>query len=86
MRINARLDDEHTRKVEYLRAATGRTLTEVVKDAIDHYHAEVAAGSGRASAVLARTGFIGCGEADADLSADYKRRLSDSLDAKHDHR
>lgn len=86
MRINASLDDERAGKVEYLRAATGKTLFDVVKEAIDHYDAEVAGGPKRVSEVLAQTGFIGCADADEHLSTDYKRLLTDSLDAKHGHR
>jgi hypothetical protein len=86
MRINARLDDERAGKMEYLRAATGQTLSDVVKKAIDHYYAEVTGAPARASSVLAQTGFIGCADADEHLSTDYKRLLTDTLDAKHGHR
>jgi len=86
MRINARLDDERASKLEYLRATTGQTLSDVVKEAIDHYYAEVSGAAVRASEVLARNGFIGCADGDEGLSADYKRLLSESLDAKHGHR
>jgi predicted DNA-binding protein len=70
MRINARLDDEHSRKVEYLRVANGQTMSNVVKEAIDHYYAEVSAASKRASQVLERTGLIGCADGDPALSTD----------------
>jgi predicted DNA-binding protein len=83
MRINARLNDEHARKVEYLRAATGQTPSDVVKEAIDHYYTEVSAAPKRASQVLERTGFIGCADGEPELSTDYKRLLGKSLDAKH---
>lgn len=86
MRINARLDDTQARMLEYLRAVTGQTLSDVVKAAIERYYTEVSAVPTRAIEVLERTGFIGCGEADPDLSADYKRLLGASLVAKHDHR
>ena len=35
---------------------------------------------------LMQSGFIGCGEAEPDLSVNYKAQLSDSLSAKYDHR
>ena len=35
---------------------------------------------------LMQSGFIGCGEAEPDLSVNYKAHLSDSLSAKYDHR
>lgn len=86
MRINARLDDIQARMLDYLRASTGQTLSDVVKAAIERYYAEVSAAPTRAAEVLERTGFIGCFDADPDLSADYKHLLGASLDAKHDHR
>ena len=83
MRINARLDDEQSRKLEYLRTVTGRTVSDLIKEALEHYYAEVTAKPVRAVEVLRRTGLIGCAEGDPDLSSDYKRHLADSLAAKH---
>ena len=86
MRIEAMLDDEQARKLEYLRTVTGSTLSDVVKTAIEHYHAEVAAAPVRAADALIQTGFIGCSEGDPDLSASYKQHLPDSDGSKHGHR
>ncbi|WP_295438147.1 ribbon-helix-helix protein, CopG family [uncultured Thiodictyon sp.] len=86
MRINARLDEDQARKVDYLRERTGQSVTDVIRAAIERYHAQISAQRERPAAVLARTGFVGCGEADANLSRDYKRLLAESLDVKHGHR
>jgi hypothetical protein len=86
MRINARLDAEQAHKLEYLRAATGGSLSDVVKTAIERYYAEVSAAPARTAEILRQTGLIGCAEGDTELSARYKQLLSESLDAKHGHR
>ena len=86
MRINARLDEDQARKIAWLRERTGQGVTAVVREAIERYHAQVSAQRERPVEVLTRTGFVGCGAADQHLSRDYKRLLSESLDAKHGHR
>ncbi|MCG6941644.1 MAG: ribbon-helix-helix protein, CopG family [Thiohalocapsa sp.] len=69
MRINTGLDDEQSRKLDHLRALTGRTVSELIKEALEHYDAEVTAKPVRAEEVLCRTGLIGCTEGDPDLSS-----------------
>ncbi len=41
MRINARLDDRSAEKLAWLREQTGQTLSDVVRESIERYHAEV---------------------------------------------
>lgn len=79
-RINARIDGELAAKVEYLKRATRRTTTEVVRDSIEAYHRQVIAGLGPV-ALLAD--FIASGEAAADLSSSYKEELTKALTRKH---
>ncbi len=86
MRINARLDEDQARKVAYLRERTGQSVTEVIREAIARYHAQVSEQRERPADVLLRTGFVGCGAADETLSRDYKHVLAESIDAKHGHR
>lgn len=76
MKISARLDDERSRKLEFLLEATGQRASEIVNRAIDVLYEEVRTQRPRAGEVLRRTGFVGCGEADPDLSTCYKQGSS----------
>lgn len=82
MRVNARLDDAHTRKLDELCQRTGRSRTDVLRAAIDHYHAQQVLEPPPTAAILAEHGFIGCGEGDPDLAQDYKRQIAVSLRQK----
>ncbi|MFQ5547835.1 MAG: CopG family transcriptional regulator [Woeseia sp.] len=86
MRINARLDEDHRRKLEYLVRSTGSRVSDIVKQAIDLLYANAKQAKGRARALLTRSGFVGCGEASEDLSLTYKDELKESMRAKHGHR
>ena len=86
MRINARLDQDRTRKVEALRQITQMTVSEIVKRAIDVYYREVRQDRPNPAEILAASGFIGAARAGRDLSEGYKSHLAESLNSKHDHR
>jgi hypothetical protein len=77
MRINARLDDNAAHKLDYLQQQTGLSLSDVVRESIEHYYAEVRDRAERdASALDALVGaFEGNDDTPTDLSADYKRHL-----------
>lgn len=83
MRINARLDEIHSRKLEYLKRATDAGVSEVVKDAIDVYYDQMKARKPSAAEIFQESGFIGIAEGPEDLSTRYKEVLTESLDAKH---
>ena len=84
VRINARLDARHADKVQELALATGSSVSDVIRDAIDYYHQARAGGAGKGRVALQR--LVGCATGPRDLSSDYKRYLSRGLDAKHGHR
>ena len=86
MRINARLDDSHSQKLEFLIRVTSLGISDVLKRAIDVYYDQVYATRPQAAEILGRSGFIGCAEAEPDLSERYKEDLQELLAAKHDHR
>jgi len=86
MRINARLDEESARKLEYLKDMTHAPVTDVVKNAIDLYYQRVKQARDRAQSRLFGSGFVGCGSAEPDLSQTCKDDLSLALEAKHGHR
>ncbi len=86
MRINARLDEDSARKIEYLKDVTHAPVTDVVKCAIDLYYQHMRQAQDGAKDRLFETGFVGCGVADPELSQTYKDDLSQALEAKHGHR
>ena len=86
MRLNARLSDDEARQLEELRAATGDSVSEIVRLAIRHYHEATLGGRVAPSRALQASGFIGCASADPDLSTTYHDALRVDLERKHGHR
>jgi len=86
MRINARLDDSRSQKLDFLARATHLSTSEIVKQAIDLYYEQVKSARPRPAEALSASGFIGCGEASPDLSDRYKEEVLSFVTAKHDHR
>lgn len=83
MRINARLDEIHSQKLEFLKRATNAGVSEVVKDAIDAYYERVKGQKPSAAEIFWKSGFVGIAEGPEDLSARYKEYLAEGLEAKH---
>ncbi len=86
MRINARLDEDHSEKLTYLARTTGASITEIIKRAIDTYFEQCGNSVGNAAEILTASGFVGCGEEAPALSEHYKDELKRSLATKHAHR
>ncbi len=86
LRINARLDESHSRKLDYLKRVTGSGISKVIKRAIDTYYERVKTTKGDPAGLLHRAGFIGCAEEPTDLSEHYKEELAGMLVKKHDNR
>ena len=86
MRLNARLPEELARKLEALEQATNQTTSDVVRAALERYFDEICGPGRSAREAILRSGLVGCGEAEADLSATYKARLYEGLGRKHGHR
>lgn len=82
MRINARLDDEYALKLDYLQRQTEKSVTEIIKLALDAYYQEFSRQHNPID-MLTESGFIGCGESDSNLSTDYKSEYADSLEDKY---
>jgi protein-arginine kinase activator protein McsA len=85
-RINARLDADITRKLHELMRLERKSVTEVIKASIAHYHAVTCQRSAAPHKALVQSGFIGCAEASSDLSTTYKRSLGKTLARKHGYR
>lgn len=86
MRINARLDEDHRRKLEYLMRATGSRVSDILKQAIDVLYARTEQSEGRPEKLLTRARFVGCGDGPEDLSSRYKEELKKTVAPKHGHR
>ncbi len=83
MRINARLDEEYASKLAYIQQQTNQVVTDVIKSAIDLYYQQLQQQQNNPFSVLTQSGFIGCGQADPNLSANYKQILKDGLKEKY---
>jgi Ribbon-helix-helix protein, copG family len=81
MRINARLDESAQKQLEYLAQATGQSVSDVVRESLARYYAEVRNERG---GLLHFAKMIGQGDSGrSDLASKYKQIISDSLAAKH---
>ena len=86
-RVNARLDPASAAKLDAIMQLTGKSVTEVLKTAIEAYFVEIEAQRRpRAQELALRIGLVGCGEGPEDLSSRHKAYFSESLIGKHDHR
>ncbi len=83
MRINARLDEDHKRKLEYLMRATDLTVSNIIKQAIDALYERVQRSEGKSRDLLMESGFVGCADGPKDLSVIYKDQLDTSIRSKH---
>ncbi|MBR8832829.1 MAG: CopG family transcriptional regulator [Stigonema ocellatum SAG 48.90 = DSM 106950] len=86
MQINARLDEEYTNKIAYIQQQTNQGVTDVIKSAIDLYYQQLQQNSLDPLLALTESGFVGCAEADPNLSVNYKSVLKDALKAKYGNR
>jgi hypothetical protein len=82
-RINARLDEEHSMKLAFLKRTTRMGVSDIVKKGIDLVYEGAQQKHRDPFAVLSETGFIGSGAGPRDLSERFKEELADSLEAKH---
>ncbi len=81
MRVNARLDTESEQQIDYLVAATGLGVSQVLRESVALYYRQARAGVGGAKHLLALVGAGSSGR--ADIASDTKRHLGESWSAKH---
>jgi hypothetical protein len=82
MRVNARLDGESKRQLEYLVEATGSGISDVLKASLAHYYSAVRADRApQLTHLLAYIGKSGSGRSDVSVRA--KELLTDSTAAKN---
>jgi hypothetical protein len=80
MRIDAELDPVHSERLQALRRKLNKPLAEVLGVAIDttlrHFEATPEHGASPLYAALDAIGFVGCTDADENLSADHKSHFN----------
>jgi hypothetical protein len=86
MRLNARLSEGLTQKLVALERTTGQSRSDIVRAALERYFDDVCRPGGSARDAILASGLVGCGEAAAELSTNYKSRLHEGLERKHGNR
>lgn len=86
MRINARLDEDSEKKLEYLAKKYQYSQSDLIRAAINALYDLTRKNSAPACGSLLQSGFVGGGSAESDLSDTYKQYLLEGLSKKHDHR
>lgn len=86
MKINARIDDELLEKIEFLKAETHQTTSEIIKTSVDQYYQSVKSKRKTSYLIAQESGFISSFAAEPDLSVNYKKHVADVVGKKHDHR
>ena len=81
MRVNARLDDEAREQLEYLTAATGMGVSQVLRESVTLYYRQARASATGARRLLALVGKGQSGR--SDIASDVKRHVGEALAAKH---
>jgi uncharacterized protein YecT (DUF1311 family) len=73
MQINIELNDEYKSKLLYVQQKTDlKDVKAVIEAAIDAYYEQLEPPQKTALEIFRESGFIGCIQADANLSANYK--------------
>jgi hypothetical protein len=84
LRVNARFDGPYRRKLEMASRRLGLNVTDTLKAGLDKLVESLDAEARmRPFEALKKAGFIGCARGASDLSVNYKRYLSGSLERKH---
>ena len=81
MRVNARLDEESREQIEYLTAATGMGVSQVLRESVALYYRQARASATGARHLLALVGKGQSGR--SDIASDVKRHLAEGLASKH---
>ena len=79
-RINARLPPELASKLSELRRRTGKSTTDLLREALEGYY-DASRATDEPARLLGE--FVGCAEGPRALSSRYKAELVRSLERKH---
>jgi hypothetical protein len=80
-RINARLDEAMSQKLEALRKLTGKSTSDILKGALELYF-QRASEQQSPLQIMKRHGFVGSAAGEPDLSSDYKALLTKLIEQK----
>lgn len=84
MRVNARLDDSYQAKIDYIAASHQFSVSDVVREAIDHYYEAVKAEQvSRVRGLDAIVGMAQGVDTPADLTTNYKQYLGEMVETKY---
>ena len=82
IRINARLTGADARRFRELQKREGLSASDLLREALREYHGAHAKRRADPAALLHAAGFVGGGDAPADLSTRYKDYLTEALEQK----
>lgn len=86
MQISTLLDDDRAGKLAYIQQQTQQDVSEVMQAAIDLYYEQLHPTSQTPFQAMQESGFVGCIQAEPDLSTSYKTLLRSVIQAKYDYR
>lgn len=85
MRINARLEGDSENTFHFIQEATGQSVTDIIKHALDLYQAELKTSAQTHNQLLLRE-LAGIWQGPAEDSSNYKQDVRDFVDEKYRHR
>lgn len=83
MCIDADLNEESAKDLQFLLDATTDNPSEVLQTALREYADRIRREAKAREQAWLECGFIGCGEGPEDLSAEYKNHMGSYLDEKY---
>jgi hypothetical protein len=86
MDINTQLNESAAAQLSHLQMMTNQSLEEILQQAIDVYYQQFQPESKTPMEILQDNGFIGCIQAEPDLSANYKQVVEQLVQEQNDHR
>ena len=85
MDINTQLNERSAAKLAHLQQMTNQNLEEILQQAIDVYYQQFQTQSKTPIEILQDNGFVGCIQAESDLSA-YKPIVQRLVQERNNHR
>jgi hypothetical protein len=86
MDINMQLNETAAAKLAHLQQMTSQNLEEILYQAIDVYYQQFQTQSKTPLEILQDNGFVGCIQAESDLSANYQSIVQSLVQERNDHR
>jgi Holliday junction resolvasome RuvABC endonuclease subunit len=86
MDINTQLNKSTAAKLAHLQQMTNQNLEEILQQAIDVYYQQFQTQSKTLMEILQDNGFVGCIQAESNLSVNYKPLIQRLVQERNDHR